>query len=63
MCGIAGILNLNGESVSPVLLRRMTDVAAHRGPDGEGKIYAAEIEETIRFRIPVNQVAAFTKID
>ncbi len=36
MCGIAGILNLNGEPVSPVLLRRMTDTIAHRGPDGEG---------------------------
>jgi asparagine synthase (glutamine-hydrolysing) len=36
MCGIAGILNLHGETVSPVLLRRMTDVIAHRGPDGEG---------------------------
>jgi asparagine synthase (glutamine-hydrolysing) len=36
MCGIAGIFNLNGEPVSPVLLRRMTDSMAHRGPDGEG---------------------------
>ena len=36
MCGIAGIFNLNGEPVSPILLRRMTDVLAHRGPDGEG---------------------------
>ncbi len=36
MCGIAGILNLNGETVSPVLLGRMTDAIAHRGPDGEG---------------------------
>lgn len=36
MCGIAGILNLRGESVSPVILRRMTDSIAHRGPDGEG---------------------------
>jgi asparagine synthase (glutamine-hydrolysing) len=36
MCGIAGIFNLNGEPVSPVQLRRMTDVIAHRGPDGEG---------------------------
>ncbi|MFQ5964412.1 MAG: asparagine synthase (glutamine-hydrolyzing) [Candidatus Scalinduaceae bacterium] len=36
MCGIAGIFNLNGEPVSPVLLRRMTDAIAHRGPDGEG---------------------------
>jgi len=37
MCGIAGILNLDGEPVSPVTLRRMTDVIAHRGPDGEGQ--------------------------
>lgn len=36
MCGIAGIFNLNGEPVSPVILRRMTDAIAHRGPDGEG---------------------------
>jgi len=36
MCGIAGVFNLNGEPVSPVLLRRMTDAIAHRGPDGEG---------------------------
>ena len=36
MCGIAGIFNLNGEPVSPVTLRRMTDAIAHRGPDGEG---------------------------
>lgn len=36
MCGIAGIFNLNGEPVSRVLLRKMTDAIAHRGPDGEG---------------------------
>ncbi len=36
MCGITGIFNLNGEPVSPVVLRRMTDAMAHRGPDGEG---------------------------
>ena len=36
MCGIAGIFNLNGEPVSPVILRKMTDTIAHRGPDGEG---------------------------
>jgi asparagine synthase (glutamine-hydrolysing) len=36
MCGICGIFNLNGEPVSPVNLRTMTDSMAHRGPDGEG---------------------------
>ncbi|MCW5603841.1 MAG: asparagine synthase (glutamine-hydrolyzing), partial [Burkholderiales bacterium] len=36
MCGIAGILNLDGAPVSPVVLRRRPDAIAHRGPDGEG---------------------------
>ena len=36
MCGITGIFNLNGEPVSPVILRKMTDAIVHRGPDGEG---------------------------
>jgi asparagine synthase (glutamine-hydrolysing) len=36
MCGIAGIFNRDGEPVSPVLIKRMTDAIAHRGPDGEG---------------------------
>ena len=36
MCGIAGIYNLNGEPVAPVLVRKMTDAMVHRGPDGEG---------------------------
>lgn len=36
MCGIAGIIDLTGETISPVILKRMTDAIAHRGPDGEG---------------------------
>ncbi len=36
MCGIVGVCNLNGEPVPARLLKRMTDVIAHRGPDGEG---------------------------
>lgn len=36
MCGIAGVIHLDGEPVSPVVIRRMTDAIAHRGPDGEG---------------------------
>jgi asparagine synthase (glutamine-hydrolysing) len=36
MCGIVGIFNLNGEPVSSVQLRQMTDAISHRGPDGEG---------------------------
>ena len=36
MCGIAGIVNLTGRPVDEALLRAMTAVQAHRGPDGEG---------------------------
>ena len=36
MCGVTGILNLNGAPVSRDTLRSMTDSIAHRGPDGEG---------------------------
>lgn len=36
MCGIAGIVHLDGAPASAVVLRRMTDAIAHRGPDGEG---------------------------
>lgn len=36
MCGIAGVLNFNGQPVSKEYLKRMGDSLAHRGPDGEG---------------------------
>ena len=37
MCGIAGLVHLDGAPVSPAVLQRMTDSLAHRGPDGEGQ--------------------------
>ena len=36
MCGIAGILHFDGAPASPAVLNRMTDIIAHRGPDGQG---------------------------
>tara|TARA_R110001592_G_scaffold114824_5_gene314994 strand:+ start:4476 stop:6347 length:1872 start_codon:yes stop_codon:yes gene_type:complete len=36
MCGIAGLINLKGDAVSPVILKKMTNAIVHRGPDGEG---------------------------
>src|ERR1700733_8386011 len=38
MCGIAGILNLDGQEVDAATLKRMTDTLTHRGPDG-GEIW------------------------
>ena len=37
MCGITGIIHLNGDPVSSNLLQQMTDAIAHRGPDSEGQ--------------------------
>ena len=34
MCGIAGLHHLDGRRVDPAVLTRMTEVLAHRGPDG-----------------------------
>lgn len=36
MCGIAGIISRNPNHVSTERLKQMTNVLAHRGPDGEG---------------------------
>lgn len=41
MCGIAGIFDLRGRGeIDRGLLRRMTEIIAHRGPDGDGFHYA-----------------------
>ena len=36
MCGIAGLVHTDAAPLSPVVLQRMTDAIAHRGPDGQG---------------------------
>ena len=37
MCGIAGVINLNIDfKVQPDVLKKMTDIIAYRGPDGDG---------------------------
>jgi asparagine synthase (glutamine-hydrolysing) len=37
MCGVVGYLHFDGRPASEVILHRMTDAIAHRGPDGEGR--------------------------
>jgi asparagine synthase (glutamine-hydrolysing) len=37
MCGIAGIVDLDGSPVTCADIKLMTDAIAHRGPDGEGQ--------------------------
>src|SRR6266536_6380471 len=41
MCGIVGIISLNGAKVDLAVLQRMNDLQKHRGPDGEGFVLAS----------------------
>ena len=43
MCGICGVFNVNGEPVSHSLIRSMTEVMIHRGPDDEGRFIDVNI--------------------
>jgi asparagine synthase (glutamine-hydrolysing) len=43
MCGIAGVLSLDGSPVSPTVVRAMTDALTHRGPD-EGAVRIVSCE-------------------
>jgi asparagine synthase (glutamine-hydrolysing) len=36
MCGIAGLRQFDGNAADPWVMRRMRDMLAHRGPDGNG---------------------------
>jgi asparagine synthase (glutamine-hydrolysing) len=38
MCGIAGLVSLDGSGPDLGVLRRMNEAAAHRGPDGSGLV-------------------------
>jgi len=42
MCGIAGIVNTDGRIVERDEIVRLTDLIAHRGPDGDGYWFNAE---------------------
>lgn len=43
MCGISGVLHFNDAPVNPRVLRVMTDVIAHRGPDDSGEYISGPI--------------------
>lgn len=40
MCGIAGIISFQSDEHLPSVVKRMTDLIAHRGPDSEGQYSA-----------------------
>jgi len=48
MCGIVGIFHRSGSPVDGHLLRRMTGIIRHRGPDGEGQFVAPGVGISMR---------------
>jgi asparagine synthase (glutamine-hydrolysing) len=42
MCGILGVLSLEGRPIDLRVLQEMNDLQAHRGPDGEGFLLASD---------------------
>ena len=43
MCGIAGVLHTDGSSADARVVRAMTDIIAHRGPDASGFYVQGEV--------------------
>ena len=43
MCGIAGLMSVDGTPPSVEILRAMADAIAHRGPDGRGEYNVADV--------------------
>lgn len=41
MCGIVGVIGLDHSPVDPIVVQKMNDAQAHRGPDGEGFLFAS----------------------
>ena len=52
MCGIGGIIDYRRtrETISPKILKRMSDVIIHRGPDAEGQLISRDGNCGMTFR-------------
>src|SRR5580693_5882141 len=43
MCGLAGVMMVNGEAPQAAVLQAMAAALAHRGPDGEGHYRSGDV--------------------
>jgi asparagine synthase (glutamine-hydrolysing) len=50
VCGIAGIVSLRGSALAREDIARITDLLAHRGPDGDGFWFSAERDVALGHR-------------
>ena len=51
MCGIAGFLEREGHAPDADVLRRMTEILHHRGPDSGGAVAGEGVKE-IHAQVP-----------
>lgn len=56
MCGICGLIHLDGKPVTQALLQRMNERLRHRGPDGEGALINGNVGLAMR-RLKIIDIA------
>jgi asparagine synthase (glutamine-hydrolysing) len=56
MCGIAGLVNVDGAAVDPTVALRMIDMIRHRGPDDDG-VYADQRAALAHARLSIIDVS------
>src|SRR5216684_4714099 len=56
MCGIGGIMTVNGEAPSTPALQAMGDALVHRGPDGNGHYRAGDVG-MVQTRLAITDLA------
>ena len=50
MCGICGQVSVKGRGIAPEVIRRMSDVLRHRGPDDNGFVFIPPVENPADIR-------------
>jgi asparagine synthase (glutamine-hydrolysing) len=58
MCGISGIMSLDGRPIEPGVLQEMNDRLRHRGPDGEGFLFVSRAGAGFRHALVRKAAAA-----
>ncbi|PBQ31496.1 asparagine synthase (glutamine-hydrolyzing) [Sphingobacteriaceae bacterium] len=61
MCGITGIISLNGSPLQPEQILSMTDEVKHRGPDGEGFLFTNNADFANKIKNDRNDAVVISK--
>ena len=61
MCGFTGFINLNNQPLNSRVLKAMTDIQGHRGPDDQGMIGFSMFKD-IKVDVIDNETAEFSNL-